>query len=272
MNIFRNKSSRAVILVMTALSFIFLIISYFYFGNQYEKIDPRITGARELYGNYDEITGQNNFIRAFNIIDSIDNIYSSIDHYKNSFERGVLFNNKCAAIITIAMIKDSTDENIFPKKYRDLSKDSLIMLAEESVLKSLKIYDNWYNKYKNKSESELKQTVSEDFFNEGLDTINDELKQDYLNNRLEEINTALLEFDRRKSVSLTNLGMVYRHQENYEKALVTYKKAVDLWEDNLTAANNINVLLGKPKIKKSLIRKIFPKDRDKGLNNKSNNK
>ena len=69
---------------------------------------------------------------------------------------------------------------------------------------------------------------------------------------------GIKETPRRLSVSYTNLGIMYRFREDYENAALSYKKAMDLWEDNLSAENNLNILLGRPLKKRSLLRKIFP--------------
>jgi hypothetical protein len=48
---------------------------------------------------------------------------------------------------------------------------------------------------------------------------------------------------------------------DYEKAINNYQKAIDLWDQNLTAENNLNILLGKPLKKRNLIQKLFPPKR-----------
>lgn len=260
----KHSSKRAIILVMIALSAVAVIVSYFYYGGKNRQVDPRVVQAREMYAEYNRIAGQNNYIRAFRLLDSIDDSYSSIDHYKTSFERGVLMNNRAAALITIAMIKDSTAESVFPLEYRNLEKEKLIDEAGEIMTQSIKLYDEWYKVFDRMNGEEIYEAISTDFLN-GLNGYSQEEQDAFLTNRVDEIIAAVKEKDRRMSVSLTNLGMVYRHQEKYDDALKTYQQAVDLWDENLTAKNNINVLLGRPLEKRSPLRKIFPKDKDGDL-------
>ena len=66
---------------------------------------------------------------------------------------------------------------------------------------------------------------------------------------------------RRLSVSYTNLGVISRYENNRQNAKLYYEKAVRLWADNDTAVNNLNVLLGKPIQKRSVLKKLFPKDK-----------
>ncbi|MCF8332405.1 MAG: tetratricopeptide repeat protein, partial [Bacteroidales bacterium] len=54
------------------------------------------------------------------------------------------------------------------------------------------------------------------------------------------------------------LGMICRYNGNYDSALVNYTRAMKLWDENLTAENNLSVLLNRPKKKRSLLRKLFP--------------
>lgn len=259
-----HRSKRAVILAMIALSAVVVIFSYFYYGGKNKQADPRILPAREMYAEYNNLTAQNNFDQTYSLLKKIDEVYFGVKHYASSFERGVLFNNKAAAIITIAMVKDSTARNKIPPEFRDISKDSLINIAEKTVQNSINMYRAWFNKYENKTEDEITRMIESEFL-VGLSNYSIEEQRDYLVNRIEEISTALSEKNRRMSVSLTNLGMVYRHQMKYELAVKSYKEAVDLWSENLTAKNNMNALLGRPMEKNSPLRKIFPKDKNADL-------
>ena len=264
MGILQNKQTRAIIMMMIALSAIVLIFFYFYYKNENNKVDPRIKDARIMYEKYNLAAADNNFINTFLYLDSIDLIYRSVTHYQSSFERGVLLNNKCAAIITIVLIKDSTDASIFPMEYRNLETDSLLILAKQDLQLSFMIYNEWYQIYENKSESEVKEIIRKDFFID-LEHYDVDRKEAFLQHRYEEVTTALLEKNRRLSVNYTNQGMVYRLQGKYEEAILAYKEAMDLWSDNLAAENNINKLMHRPIKEKSTIEKIFPKDREKEL-------
>jgi tetratricopeptide (TPR) repeat protein len=135
-------------------------------------------------------------------------------------------------------------------------------MAEIMVNKSIAIYTDWLKKFGDKSPEGIKNLIEPGFYT-GLEQYSGELQETYLNNRIEEIEEAQLETKRRLSVSYTNLGIIKRHRMQYEKAAKYYKSALDLWEQNLTAENNLNLLLGNPLIERSFLRKLFPPERDK---------
>jgi tetratricopeptide (TPR) repeat protein len=89
--------------------------------------------------------------------------------------------------------------------------------------------------------------------NETLDAI--------IRNRVKEIMSARIETPRRLSVSYTNLGIIKRHENEVEKAYDYYNKALELWDENHAAKNNMNILFGKPPEKQSVLRKLFPPER-----------
>ena len=93
MGLIKNKSTRALILIMCALVFFGVLISHFYYKNSNESVDPRVVDARKLYEKYNSYTQANDFNAIFTLMDSIEMIYSGIEHYNNSYETGVLYNN-----------------------------------------------------------------------------------------------------------------------------------------------------------------------------------
>ena len=83
-----------------------------------------------------------------------------------------------------------------------------------------------------------------------------------LKKRVSLIVDAQLETPRRLSVSLTNLGMISRYLGNLEEAKAHYEKAIELWDRNYTAQDNLAVLLNQPVQKRSMISRLFPPERD----------
>ena len=252
MELFKNKRTRALIIIMSALVLSGVAISYLYYKNINESIDPRIIKARTLYEKYNVYAQNNEFDSIFSLMDSIELIYTDFDHYKNSYEVGVLYNNRAASFLTMALY--SNDIEI-------VDQDSLINLAEIAVKKSIEIYNHWLEKFQNKSLVEIERIISNDFYT-GLEKYNTDQKNKFKKNRINEIHDSQTETKRRLSVSYTNLGIIDRHKLQYEAAANCYKKAIDLWDRNLTAENNLNVLLGRPIKKRSFIQKLFPPDRD----------
>ena len=115
--------------------------------------------------------------------------------------------------------------------------------------------------YSGKTTAEIREQVK-GAFDLGLESRTPEKKARYLDTRVEEIQDAEKETPRRLSVSYTNLGIVYRYRKDYESAAACYRKAMDLWEDNLTAENNLNLLRGRPRKKRNFLRKLFPESGD----------
>ena len=250
-----NKNKRALILAMIALSFIVISFSYFYYKGVNDSKDPRVKQARELYEKYNEYASLNDFEKTFDLLDSVEYFYNGIDHYSQSFEVGVLYNNRAAAYLTMAIY-----ENV-PEKFSLISKDSLLKLAQNSVFESISIYENWLKIYKDKSTVQIEKLLQNNFLS-GIDINYSEKQNDkFIQSRIKEIETAQYETERRLSVAYTNLGIIYRHFEDYENAINNYQKAIDLWDQNLSAENNLNILLGKPLKKRNLIQKLFPPKR-----------
>lgn len=253
MSLVANKKTRALIIIMCALVLSSIIISYFYYKGVNESIDPRIVEARTQYENYNLYAQNSDFDGIFSLMDSIESIYSSIDHYKNSYEVGVLYNNRAASYLTMALNAEETEIVV---------QDSLIDLADAASSRSIDIYTLWLDTFQEKTPQEIEKLILLDFFI-GLESYDPKKKAKYLSNRISEIEDSQLETPRRLSVSYTNLGVIHRHRLQYEAAAKSYQKAIELWDRNLTAENNLNILLGRPIKKRSFIQKLFPPERDK---------
>ena len=249
-----NKNKRALILTMIALSFVVIVFSYFYYKNINKSKDPRVKQARELYEKYNNFASQNDFENVFALLDSVENIYKSVNHFSKSFEVGVLYNNRAAAYLTMAIYENKSESFML------LSKDSLLKLAQNSIHKSISIYENWLDEYSDKSTIEINELIINDYLL-GFENYSEKDKVRFTNNRVKEIETAQYETERRLSVAYTNLGIIHRHFEQFENAINNYQKAIELWDQNLTAQNNLNILLGKPLKKRNLIQKLFPPKR-----------
>jgi len=251
MKFFKNKTTRALIIIVSALALLGISISHFYYKSINDSIDPRIVEARTLYEKYNVYAINNDFNSIFTLMDSVENIYNSVDHYRNSFEVGVLYNNRAASYLTMTIYSQDMDSIV---------KDSIFLLADIAVNKSIEIYEKWLTLYKDKSLVEVQQIVSNDFF-AGLESYSEEKKDKFMGSRIKEIQEAQTETERRLSVAYTNLGIINRYKLQYEAAANYYKKAIDLWDKNLTAENNLNILLNRPLKKRNFIQKMFPDTR-----------
>lgn len=256
MTLIKNRNTRVLILIMSTLVFLGIAISYFYYRNINESVDPRISEARKLYEKYNQFVQTNSIDSIFYLMDTIESIYSKLSHYENSFETGVLYNNRAAAYLSLALYPERKDSIVF---------DSLLVKAETEINRSIEIYEDWITLYDSLNEVEIKQIILP-VFKEGLEAYSEKQKSKFIDNRIKEIKTAQFETKRRVSVSLTNLGIIYHNRKQYKIAAEYYHKAVELWDQNLTAENNLNILLGQPVRKRNLLQKLFPPKKE--LNNK----
>jgi len=259
MRAFLNNSTRALILIMIVLVVTGILIARSYYGNINKSVDPRVAEARDLYAKYDNYAQKGNYYRVLALLDSIENIYKETRHYESSFELGVMYNNRAAALLTISIFSDSIPVRYNP--YYDLASDSLVTLAEINVLSAISIYDSWAAGFVGKSQEQITGLIKTQFM-DGLESLDPDLSKKHLEARVSDIKKAIIENDRRLSVCYTNLGIVYRQREEYKEAVEQYEKAMELWPRNLNAENNLNILLGKPIKKRNFIQKLFPPERD----------
>jgi tetratricopeptide (TPR) repeat protein len=255
----KRRSIGWMVVVMLIIVMIGILIARSYYGNVNRSVDPRIVQARELYSGYDTYARTGNYYNIFALLDSIEQIYKSTAHYRESFELGVMDNNRAAALITVALYADSIPISSNP--WSEWPGDSIISLAEAYVNQAIAIYNNWNNQYVSKSKQQI-QTMIESGFMVGLEKVEPDLRNKYLEARVREIEKAVLENNRRLSVCYTNLGLTSRYQGKYEDAVEHYKRALELWDRNLDAENNLNKLLNRPVRKRNIIQKLFPPKKD----------
>ncbi|MGC9344755.1 MAG: hypothetical protein ACP5E3_18755 [Bacteroidales bacterium] len=248
----KNSATRTLISLMIVLVVLGFSIAWFYYKGINESVDPRIKQARKLYEKYNLFAQENQYDSVFWLMDTIENIYQATDYYKDNYETAVLYNNRAAALLSIYLQPQN----------ELLIGDSLEFLdnTERIVKRSIEIYENWFGVYESKEESEIREIVEEDFL-DGLNSYTENEQEKYLDNRIKELTEAQIENKRRLSVSYTNLGIIKRHQQKYDSAAFFYTRAIDLWDRNLTAENNLNILLNRPLKKRNLIQKLFPPEK-----------
>lgn len=217
-----NSSTRVLILIMIALVVIGTLIARSYYGNVNRSIDPRVVKARELYARYNSYAQEGNFYKVFALFDSIEIIYRATKHYEGSFELGVLYNNRAAALLTISMFVDSIPTEYNP--YSDSTVDSLVTLAEINVLKAISVYENWLKGFSGKSYEQISEMIESQFM-DGLENVAPDLKTKYLKARAKDIEEAMIENDKRLSVCYTNLGIVFRQRGQYKEVGGTVRKS-----------------------------------------------
>jgi hypothetical protein len=255
MKTYTQRSIGRLVGIMVIIVVAGILVARSYYGNLNRSVDPRIKQARELYEQYDKFARTGNYHRILALLDSISVIYKAVPHYAESFEVGVLHNNRAAALLTIAIYGDSIPEASNP--YFGLPADSIISMAEKNIRLAMGIYKGWNYRFLGKDDEEIKEMIETEFM-DGLEEIDSNLAAKYLNTRIKEILNAQLENQRRLSVCHTNMGLVFRLREEYPEAVAEYEMALNLWERNLDAENNLNKLLGRPLKKRNIIQKLFP--------------
>jgi len=227
-----EKGTKTVIFVMTTIIVIGISLAYFY--NRIKKADdPRIGRAKIEYEEYNNFLAANNYDGVFRTLDTIEKIYLSYSDYKNSFEMGVLQNNKAAAWLTLAM-----------NEFDDSVKNSCLENARQFTTKGIQIFENWQNEFEGLERNDIIMKISK-FYNPD-DTVFRNLKLvNIINKRTEDIQKAQKESSRRLSVAYTNLGTICSQSNDYENARKYNRKALELWPENQTAKNNISMLFNK---------------------------
>ena len=127
-------------------------------------------------------------------------------------------------------------------------------------MRDILVYEAWIKEFKSIELEQLAGYIRQNFLI-GLETYSAEEQDNFLESRVKEIKAAQWETDRRLSVAYTNLGLIYYHHDNFERAADLFNQALELWGDNLNAENNLNSMLGRPLTKRNFIQKMFPKSR-----------
>ncbi len=248
-----TSGTKKLLAIMTVLSITGFLIAYFYYDNINKSEDPRVIDARKMLVEYNKMIDNKEYKSALVLVDKLENIYSNIPYYRNAFEMGVVHNNRAAVHLLLGLYE--TDKDDVEQKTKHLN------LAKNSLRQSVEIYEDWLQRYERKDRLEIKNYISE-YFKETNPAFNGYSAEDILEKRVEDILSGKIENKRRLSICYTNLGIIYRHQYQQEKAMESYLKAIELWKDNPTAKNNLNVLLGKPVEGRSVLEKMFPPDKD----------
>jgi len=252
-NIFRiSTQTKRVLAGIFIIICVSLLVAYIYYNGKNKAEDPRIVQAKYMFRQFDELMKENKFSSALPVLDSIEIILMKVPGYKDSYEPGIVYNNRGSAYLSMALYssKDSIE------KFR------LLKISEKNIDSSIAIYNTWIDKNNNLNEAELSKNA-EPFFSQNDAAFTGRNIKKIIRKRAEDLALAQKETPRRLSVCYTNLGIVQRHQYKQNEAAESYIKAIKLWKDNYTARNNFNVLMGKPPEDRSIIDQLFPPDKNK---------
>jgi tetratricopeptide (TPR) repeat protein len=229
-----------------------VLVAYIYYNGKNKAEDPRIVQTKYMFRQFDQLMKENKYSSALPLLDSIAIILAKVPGYKESYELGIVYNNRGSAYLSMALYgsKDSTESV------------RLLEMAKKNIDSGIAIYNTWLAKNNTLSENEFLKNEKK-FFSENDVAFKGKNYNKILHKRVEDLVLARKEMPRRLSVCFTNLGIILRHQYKQNEAVESYIKAMTLWKDNYTARNNFNVLMGKPPKDRTIIDKLFPPDKNK---------
>jgi len=226
--------------------------AYLYYSGINRSEDPRTMDARFLFVRYDELIKDKNHHKALLVLDTIEGILKNTPGYPDSYEMGMVWNNRGTVCISKALYQ--VDDS--------LMKTYLLDSALMYVRRGIEVYNIWLDRYGGLTAEEISERV-ELFFKPDDVAFRGLPYQKIVQKRVKDILSAQTETPRRLSVAYTNLGIIQRHQRQFTDAIESYRKALELWKDNPAAEGNLNVLYGKPYKERSIIKKLFPPSRTK---------
>lgn len=253
MDIFKfNRGTLRILLIVAGMSLAGFLAAFFYYRSINHADDPRVVENKFRFMRYDKLMQENKPAFAFLVLDTIESTFALAPGYSDSYEMGIVYNNRSSVYITRALYhtEDSVQKQIFL----------------DSALRYSLVCINWYNVWNDKYGSAGMETLTErikPFFNPSDPVFKGRDVEKILKKRVEDILLAQKELPRRFSVAYTNLGIVQRHQLKLDEAVESYTKALKLWQDNPSALSNLNVLMGQPPQDRSVLDKLFPPDKNK---------
>ncbi|MCK5775273.1 MAG: hypothetical protein KAH25_03815, partial [Bacteroidales bacterium] len=107
MNIFSNINKGTIIVVVTMTIMVVLGLSWawIYYGNINNAEDPRVINAKQMYRTYDQLAEQKKYDSILLLLSNMEHIYLEYEDYKQSYEVGVICNNRAAIFITVALFE-----------------------------------------------------------------------------------------------------------------------------------------------------------------------
>jgi tetratricopeptide (TPR) repeat protein len=246
------KPTKILLLILFAIAILSFAFAYLYYSSKNKAEDPRVVETKFMLQRFDLLMSELNYTSALLLLDTIQAVFTNIACYRESYETGMVFNNRGSAFLSMALyeVEDSIEQQ------------KLLGFAGENLDSSIRIYKNWLSQYEYLPADSITKILTPCFRKDDK-AFSDSDSKVILKKRVEDIVLAQKETKRRLSVSYTNLGIVKRHQYLQNEAIECYKQAIDLWGDNFTARSNLNVLMGNPPKKRSVVDQLFPPDKNK---------
>ena len=250
---FISKKVRVLLLALTLITGTVIASGYFHYRELNRAEDPRVIGARMKMMEYNKLMGENESGLALLVLDQVEEIYRSTPGYENSYELGVILNNRGP----VFLVKVETDLI----KEEDLDTDNL-MQAKQYIKSSIDIYTSWLDTISTMDRDDIHNMILPFFPKNDPAFTNLDLNK-IIEKRVDDIMVSKIETERRLSVSYTNLGIINRYERDFEEAIRQYEEALELWHDNHAATNNLNQMLGLPPEKRNILKEMFFKNKAK---------
>lgn len=248
-----TRGTKVVFGITFTISLLGILFAFIYYSRINRANDPRIDTAREIIAEYDRLSAGLDLGGRMILLDSALQNLNQIEAYRNSFEPGVVYNNKCSALIVEALYNESVAEE---------EKAILLGLAMKYCDTSILTYKGWLQRWQYASSAELK-ALAEMEMDPGDLAFKGRNYKNLLNQRHKSLIEAQIETPRRLSVALSNKGIIFRHLMMPDSALNYFSQALELWGDNRPAKSNLEVLFGGEPVEPGIIEALFPPDRKK---------
>jgi hypothetical protein len=246
-----TRETKIVFVAVAIICAISFTVAYLYYGGINKSEDPRIVETKLMFVQYDNYIADKNYIKAASLLDSIEKVFLKVPGYSESYEPGIVYNNRASIYISKALYQ-STDS---------LEKHFLLDTAALHASRCINFYSFWIEHNGSLTKDQVSKLI-QPYFQENDDAFRGKNYKKIRAKRVDDIIQAQKETPRRLSVAYTNLGIIQRHQYKQKDAIESYLKAMALWKDNPTALSNLNVLYGKPPQDRSVLRKLFPPDKN----------
>ncbi|MCP3875175.1 MAG: hypothetical protein GY699_18730 [Desulfobacteraceae bacterium] len=261
-----RKTTLKVLIGCLIVVVLIFIGSFIYYSNLNSAEDPRVVEAKNLQLIYDKGLEGDETQKALDLLDQMLAIYKGNPGYGDSYEVGVIYNNQ-ATVYLVHLIPDLLllQENLKDNKEKEINMEKILKnldTAQEFTLQSIGVYESWLKEMGNLTETEIREKITPFFDPEDSAFKESDFKMVF-EKRVEDIKISQFETKRRLSVSLTNLGVINRYKGNLQESKENYQRAIELWDRNYTAKDNLNMLMNLPKEKRSMLDRFFPPERVK---------
>lgn len=124
-----NKGTKNLIIIMSLISLIVIVGMGLYYKQLNTQGDPRLLEARKLLITFEQHREKEDYDNVLLTLDKMEAIYKGMEGYENSFEMGVVENNRGATYLAEALRKKTKEEQT-----------PLLLKAKEHIGKGIEIY------------------------------------------------------------------------------------------------------------------------------------